>query len=644
LRRLYCALPWVAAVPAAIDTWLVRRELAHRPVEARLFLESWLLWTLFALLASIPALLTAPLVRRLARIAKEDRALGPQLGALFFWTLAPVLAHMRLDDYTSIGQDVSALLAPRPWIEVSGILLGLGVVAVLLARALAHWTVLRTMLVVGSPAVLTGLFLPGRFEPRETVAPLASAAGKPNLLLLVWDTTRAASLSSYGYERDTTPRLAAFAADSLLYEDARSVSCFTLTSHISMLTGVYPSHHGARLTRMTYDPGKTPSIARLLAEQGYRTGGFVGTDVLRAGTGMADGFEVYDDRVDPRVCDTRAWALVHDVQAILAAHVPALAHNGSPHWIQDMQRPAEGVLRDALAWIENGDPRPWFCFVNLYDAHWPYTPNEASRERWVEPYAGSIDGYLFRSDSYVRAPNTRRGSRLDDEDRRHLRELYDAELAELDDDVGAFLDALGFEQGTVGAVITGDHGEAFGEGGRYEHDDILEPQVHVPLVVRLPHAPGAEVSRGLRAAPASGVDVAATLLAMAGVERPAHLRGVDVTALGDETSRAVLIEDRDRLAMEDCRFALVEGRWKLVVSGSGEGAKLALHDLESDPVGTVDVGDEHPEIRERLHRELLDLRASWGGDKERWGKGSRVGSRGLEDLGYTGAGSDEDAQ
>ncbi len=644
MSRLLRVLPWVAAVAAAIDTWFVRRELAHRPVEVRLFLESWLLWMGFALLASVPALLSAPLVRRGARIAQAERSLGPLLGALSFWMLAPVLAHMRLDDYTLIGQDVSALMTPRPWIEVAGILIGLGLFALVLARLLSRWTPGRVMLAIGLPAVLAGLFLPGRFGARETIAASSAAAGKPNLLLLVWDTTRAASLSSYGYERQTTPNLAAFATDSLIFEEARSVSCFTLTSHISMLTGVYPSHHGARLTRMTYDPVQTPSIARLLAEQGYRTGGFVGTDVLRAGTGMADGFEVYGDRVDPRVCDTRAWALVHDVQAILAARIPALAHNGSPHWIQDMQRPAEGVLRDALAWIGHDDPRPWFCFVNLYDAHWPYTPSETSRERWVEPYAGMIDGYLFRSDHYVRPANTRRGSRLDEEDRRHLRELYDGELAELDAEVGAFLGALGFENGNVGAVITADHGEAFGEGGRYEHDDILEPQVRVPLVVRTPHAASSPSPNGRRTGGSSGVDVAATLLSMAGLELPAHMRGLSLTAAAKDVPRAILIEDRDRLAMEDCRFALVEGRWKLDVTGFGAGAKLSLHDLESDPIGLIDVGAEHPEVRDRLHRELVELRASWGGDKESWGSAGQVGSRTLDGLGYTGGASESESE
>ncbi len=643
MGRLLAVLPWGAAVPAAIDTWLVRRALAHRPLEPRLFLETWVLWFAFALLALVPALLTAPLLARLARVRAEaeENRFGPRVAALAFWMLAPVLAHQRLDDYTAIGGDISGLKQARPWIEVAVVLGLLALVGIVLARLAARWSTTRASLVLGVPALLAGLFLPGGFGESARDRRPPSAEGRPNLLLLVWDTTRAQSLSPYGYERATTPHLAAFAQQSLVFEEARSVSCFTLTSHLSMLTGVYPSHHGARLTRMSYDPRKTPSIARLLRDAGYRTGAFVGTDVLRASTGMHDGFEVYSDRVDPLVTDTRGWALVHDVQAILAARVPTLANDGHPHWFQDFQRPAEEVLAEARAWIERDDPRPWLCFVNLYDAHWPYLPDAEERARWVRPYDGTIDGYLFRSDAYHRPPGVKRGSRLEEKDRSHLRELYDAELAELDAKVGAFLDGLDLESGRVGAVLTSDHGEGFGEGGRYEHDDILEPQVRVPLLVRLPRTAGESAPAGVRSLRATGVDVAATLLGMAGQKKPAHLSGGDLARLPDGVSREVIVEDRDKLAMQDCRFSLYDAHWKLVVTGVDENARVELHDLDADPVGLVDVGDAHPEVREKMRARLAEIRASWGGDRERWGDAETVGSRGLSGLGYTGGGEDE---
>ena len=638
MLSLLRVLPIVSALVAAVDSWLVRTALDHRPLEPRLFLESWLLWSAFALLALLPARLCLRLVSRLSGADRSASKAGLSFATLLAWTVFPVLAHGRLDAFTSIGQDISGLMRPRPWLEVGAVALALVVGALLLARLLARFSVRGLALSIGLPALLCGAFLPGRLPPsKEAKAAVREAdPDSPNLLLLVWDTTRAWSLEPYGYSRETTPRLAELAEESLLFEEARSVSCFTLSSHLSMLTGTYPSHHGARMTRMFVDPDRTPSIARLLRDAGYRTGGFVGTDVLRAGSGIVDGFEVYSDRVDPAVCDTRAWKLVHDVQSVLAKFFAAFENNGRPHWIQDFQRPADGVLEEARKWVAQDDPRPWFCFVNLYDVHWPYLPENETRQRWVRPYAGGVDGFLFRSDNYQREAGVRRGSKLDFADRWHLMELYDAELAELDRKVGGFLETLELESGRTAVLLTSDHGEAFGEGGRYEHDDILEPQVRVPLLLRLPHEAGERPAAGRRQTAASGVDVAATFLALAGVEIPEHMRGLDLRHLDSELPRQILVEDRDKLSPEENHYVLYEGRWKLQVHGIGHEARIELYDLEEDLLGLHDVGTRYPRIRDRLATALEVLRCGWGGGLEDVETEGIRFDDGLEALGYTG--------
>jgi hypothetical protein len=93
--------------------------------------------------------------------------------------------------------------------------------------------------------------------------------------------------------------------------------------------------------------------------------------------------------------------------------------------------------------------------------------------------------------------------------------------------------------------------------------------------------------------------------------------------------------------MQDCRYSLYDAHWKLVVTGSGEDERVELHDLEADPIGLVDVGDAHPEVRETMRLRLAEIRASWGGDREHWGDSATVGSRGLSGLGYTGGAEDE---
>jgi arylsulfatase A-like enzyme len=258
-----------------------------------------------------------------------------------------------------------------------------------------------------------------------------------------------------------------------------------------------------------------------------------------------------------------------------------------------------------LAWIRRDDPRPWFCFVNLYDVHWPYVPAADVAGPPVRAYGGPMDGYLFRSDALPA------GFEPGPEDDRHVADLYDAEMWDLDRRVDAFLEALDLDRSNTAVLLTSDHGEAFGEGGRYQHEDILEPQVRIPMMIRMP---GDRRPRGRRPGPVSGVDVAPTLLAMAGLPVPEGMHGVDLLSNGDPPSdRVVLVEDRDQPTVVVPRFVIYQGPWKLVRSGQGEHLSVTLVDLGRDPDGLVDVAADHPERRAAME-ELLDrTRAPWAG-------------------------------
>jgi arylsulfatase len=623
-RARFAAIVPVALACAAVDVLSVRRELSHRPASADQYLEAALLWAAFALAALAPAAIGDALARRFARA--RERFDRPARVAMRFaaWTVLPVIAHARLDRYTSLGGDFSALGAVAPWLDALAAVALLIAACALLGRLLARARPLALAAGASITAIAAGLGL----SFHEELAPVAPpAAGKPNVLLLVWDTARAQSFALYGYDRDTTPNLADFARDAVVFTNARSASNYTLTSHLSLLTGVHPSHHGARLVRQRFRPRETPSVAEHFRRAGYRTGAFVGTGVLAAQTGACSAFEVFDDQVDPSVCDTHAWALVHDVQSVAAALAPALRNHGRPHWFQDFQRPARAVLERARAWIESDDERPWFCMVNLYDVHWPYLPEASARERWVRDYAGPVDGYSRRGD---RLPP---GYRMQPADDAHLADLYDGEMWELDGAVEAFLATIDLERTAV--LMTADHGEAFGEGGRHEHDDVLECQLRVPLIVR----PAGGVERRVIDAPVSGVDVAPTLLALAGLAPSKKHTGRDL--LGPlAQNRPILVEDRDHPDPLDVRLAFYEGHWKLVRLGVGDGVRYQLFDLRTDTQGLSDVAAEHPEIVDRLAKALDELRAKWNAsDAFEPSNGGFGNIDALRGLGY--AGDDE---
>lgn len=615
----------VTCVLAALDTALLRAEQSHWPLGVGAYVQALALWGSFALLAQLPAAAfdrwllprfsPSPERAHLARVALRSLA----------WTALPVVLHSIVDDYTEIGGDLSGLAQPRPWIEVLAALIVLVFFVRVLGSLAVRTRATRTLAPLTLAAVASGFLLD--FQHIEVGRRAETAPPRPNLLLLVWDTARAQNTTPYGYSRDTTPHLARVAAESLRFENARSASVYTLSSHISMLTGVHPSHHGARLMHRRFNPLSVPNVARTLREAGYRTGAFVGTDVLRAPSGVSHAFERYSDRVDPWVTYTHGWALVHDLQALFAKLVPALRFNDLPHWFQDYQRPADEVLREALEWTQQDDPRPWFCFVNLYDVHWPYLPHEEALERFDEPYDGIVDGYSERGDRV----HARKGYSLTDADHARLVTLYDSELFELDGKVDAFLGRLDLARTAL--VMTSDHGEAFGEGGRLEHSDILECQVRVPLIVR---AAGGGEGRVVDT-PASGVDVAPTLLELAGLAAPKEMLGRALTTL-PEGERAILVEHRDMPRYDRTQIAIYDGPFKLVRHGGAPKFTWKLHDLRTDREGLVDIAATHPEIVERLRKALESYRSGWNpidGDGAARGGGG-ADTRGLRALGYLG--------
>lgn len=621
MRRLLAALPFLALVLGAAETVMARAVLHWRPRDPTLAWQASLLWLALGALALAPAWLTLRLLRRRGRPGPWPPAV------LLGWMALPIAVHGVLDRHTQLGGATRGLASARTALELGATLAaGLALLWVL-ARLLRGLRGRALAALAAGAALLAATLLPPRAAAQPAPAPDAPAgAERPNLLLLVWDTCRSDRLQPYGFERPTSPGLEDLAQESVVFERSLSTSVFTFTSHLSLLTGVYPSTHGARLLRMRYDRTRATSIATTLRAAGYRTGAFVGTDVLAGRTGLRDGFERYDDQVDPPVCDTRAWQAVHDVQTLLAARFPGLRNNGEPHWFQRFQRPAGAVLARALAWVREDDPRPWFCFVNLYDVHWPYVPDERAARELVGPYAGAVDGYLFRSDRW------RAGQTISEDDRRHVRELYEAEIRQLDGAVRDFLDALALERGGTAVLVTADHGEAFGERDQWYHEDIGEVQVRVPFLVRRAEpAPQGERRR----TPVSGVDVAPTLLALAGLPAPEDMEGRDALALPEDEPRTLFVEDRDHPDPLDVRIALYEQGYKLVRHGLGQGARYELYDLSHDPGALHDLAAERPDVLARLRERLDDRRAEFDEEEAQQAAGGGL-SDALYGLGYGG--------
>jgi arylsulfatase A-like enzyme/Flp pilus assembly protein TadD len=342
-----------------------------------------------------------------------------------------------------------------------------------------------------------------------------------NLLLVSLDTVRADHLGCYHYAAAQTPRIDQLAASGLRFEQASTVVPLTLPAHSSLMTGTFPSWHGVRDNGGFYLEDDQLTLAEVLRDKGFRTGGFIGAFVLDRRWGIAQGFERYFDDFD---LDRFANAFGMDM----------------------IQRPGSEVVDHALEWLRVEPKRPFFAWVHLYDAHTPYEAPEPFRSRF---------------------PQTMNGA-------------YDAEIASADAQVGRLIDALradGRLDDTV-VIVVADHGEMLGEHGELTHGFfIYEGATHIPLIVSGPGVPTAVVSDQVRI-----VDVMPTALSLLGIPVPRQVQGANLmpVARGQHLGLVAHSESwypRYHYGWSELR-AIQDGRFKFIRAPRPE-----MYDLTVDP-------------------------------------------------------------
>ncbi len=453
----------------------------------------------------------------------------------------------------------------------------------------------RATAVLAAGLLLWGLLLPGWPErpaqesgtdgpPEAERTPSAVAdtdapwGARPNILVVLWDTVRPQSLSLYGYHRPTTPNLERLASTGTVFEAAVSTAPWTLPAHASLFTGRY--HHELSVGRQHPLDDAHPTLAEALRDQGYRTGGFVAnTYWLGRAWGLARGFEHYEDR--PHLS---AEAIVLSTWLSSALYLGAARTVGLP--VRGMRISAEQVGRSFVGWVDRDDARPFFAFLNLYDAHEPYLPPRG----FGFPFSDAAPRYTWD----YRQPVVHSS-----QDLAELREAYDACVLYLDRQLGLLLDELearGLLDRTL-VVVTSDHGETLGEHGPDllgHENNVFYDVLQVPLVFRLP----GRVASGLRRPETvSLADVPATLLELAGVrseERPlpgtALLQAGEPNSVGRPEPRPALSQANPATyhlpeyttwpISKGPLFSLVDGSAHYIVNADGD---EQLFDLGADP-------------------------------------------------------------
>ncbi len=346
-------------------------------------------------------------------------------------------------------------------------------------------------------------------------------AGSSNVLLIVLDTVGADHLGLYGYVRPTSPTLDELAARGMRFEQVRATSSWTLPSHASMFTGRWP--HELFAGWLTPLDDTYPTLAEFLGSRGYATAGFAANYTYCASdSGLGRGFSDYHDYIFPTLTAFRMAALI-DRPVDGMQSIESFLEN----WLDiDLMRPVaqnlwwlfKGDRKDAkvvngefLDWLSRRrqPERPFFAFLNFYDAHSPYQLPKTGIHRFGGKPRNTREADLIKDwmSLTVRRPS--------DQQIALARDAYDDCVADLDEQLGRLIDEVerrGVLERTW-VIITGDHGESFGEhAGVFRHGTSLyETEVRVPLVI-IPPTPNSfwQVVPGtasLRDLPATIVDV-----------------------------------------------------------------------------------------------------------------------------------------
>jgi len=366
---------------------------------------------------------------------------------------------------------------------------------------------------------------------------------RPNVLLVTFDTTRWDHVGYASGRQGLTPTVDALAERGTWFETCLTSQPLTLPAHTTILTGLYPYHHGVRNNGTYIASGELETLAESLQADGYATHAIVSAFVLDSRFGLAQGFDAYDDDL-----------------------------SGGPKQKMFMfkELKAEQIASKAVRWIEGrGETeQPFFLWLHFFDPHADYEPPPDVAVRFPgDPYSGEI----FYAD-------------------RELGRVVSA------------LEGTGALDNTV-IVFTSDHGDGLGEHGEKTHGIfVYESTTRVPLVLAGPGVPSGKRAEGL----SRTVDIVPTVLDLIGLPAPADNDGRSLRPLwrGTDDGRTAYLETLvPRLNFGWAEVRALRGASAKVI----DAPRPEVYDLANDPGETRNLpaaGVSVPEDSDSLRTEL----------------------------------------
>ena len=373
------------------------------------------------------------------------------------------------------------------------------------------------------------------FAESRAFANLPSAPpNAPNVLLIVLDTVRAQSLSVYGYARRTTPELERLAKRGVLFRRAVATAPWTLPSHASMFTGRWP--HELSTDFLVPLDAAYSTLAEVLRARGYVTAGFVANNrYTHYETGLNRGFVHYEDYPI-----SFAETVISSSAGRLITNSPILRQLVGYYDLLSRKR-ASQLNDDFLNWLSSTNRRPFFAFLNYWDAHEPLLPSKP-----FDTMFGPTDTKGLFMVEATRGWLQDKWELLPEQVEAH-KNSYDAAIAYLDQYLGRLfreLERRDLLKNTI-VIITSDHGEQLGEHRLFGHiNSVYMPVLHVPLMISFPSTVPENISV---AAPVSLRDLAATIFDLAEVKIPGSFPGKSLRRFWES-------EDEETLPLRRCFF------------------------------------------------------------------------------------------
>ncbi len=440
-----------------------------------------------------------------------------------------------------------------------------------------------------------------------------SAGRKPNILFIVMDTTRADHFSCYGYKRETTPHIDQIAGEGVLFKNAVSPSSWTLPSHASMFTGLFPVEHGTGHVSSHLPPG-IKTMADFLKAEGYKTLAYSNNPWVSFFTGLSrnfddfqEGWKKYDDRYFYEM-------LYNNAVQFMRRH--------DPTW-QVRDHGAARTTEYVKKWIRKHHQSPFFVFINFMEPHLPYDPPEPYKSLYLPTDITDGDVRKFSPSSKdVRGFLVER--ERDPKELSVIDALYDGEVRYVDEKIGELyelLKELDIIHNTL-IIITSDHGDNLGDHGIVGHAfGLFNTLIDVPLILRYPEyfEPGTVVEEKVQT-----TDIFYTVLDAVGVKGHSSKLNLGrslIQRINGNDYQDFLIAEHDkpvnalrwannlgidaRHVDKDQRTIIMNG-YKYIETSLGE---EELYHLDQDPTESENILQEYREVAADLKTLLTGVYA-----------------------------------